>query len=171
MHPYRQAERLSLPKKVNGKRDQTKGMEPKGKGPTQETEKAFLQTLLIGSIMFSLFHRKARSTPGRPAPMESTSPAGLTSPQSAKSLLGTPADKNYWSRFGSALQSHALNLKSSTSAPSTDSLSSSSCYPRPKVIITLTLVECLTMAWKSSPTPLSCDKPTYSPPVPNQKCR
>ncbi|QXI09157.1 MobH family relaxase [Pseudomonas zeae] len=40
--------------------------------------------------MFSLFHRKARSTPGRPAPMESTSPAGLTSPQSAKSLLGTP---------------------------------------------------------------------------------
>ena len=40
--------------------------------------------------MFSLFHRKARSTLDPPAPLAATSPAGLTPPQSAKSLLATP---------------------------------------------------------------------------------
>lgn len=65
-------------------------MEQKGKGPTRKAEKASYKPSRQGSIMFSLFHRKPRSTPKQAAPTTLTPPAEFTAPQSAKSLLATP---------------------------------------------------------------------------------
>lgn len=65
-------------------------MEPKGKGPTQQTEKAFLQPLLTGLTMLSFFHRKRRPETNSRCPAKPKTASGLTEPQSATTLLATP---------------------------------------------------------------------------------
>ena len=64
-------------------------MEHKGKGPTKKGEKSFLQTMLTGGNMLSIFYRKRKPTQKDTAQAEQSNATGLTAPMSALSLLAT----------------------------------------------------------------------------------